>query len=434
MSVLRFFLLVFAPAATALANPDDFQNGTNALNNGRYAEAALLLGRAYEQLQRADPPRQMDADAAAIALVAAYQFQGRIADAERVLQPLVKRWQESKTPYLIAAVESLASVYSLKGKWPEAVQLAKESLVFARQEYGPDHRITRSAMANLAALHAQQNNLAEAADLLAEALVSARRANAGDAELLDILTGYGKIRIMQCDFEAAVVLLREAVALSAKFPGQDVASAEASYSLAAAYYHAGYPERSEPLVKAAIAKYEATAGPDSPALAGALMLQADLALLNHRLAAAEKLLKRTFDLLRNAFGTEDVEAAVVEARLGELALMSRNVEKAEPLIRHSLAVMQKTYHKPHPRLATAYSDLGALLANQGSYDEAERQYKSAIANFESIGYKGAPYIRTLESYGNILKRTNNKNEARQVLTRAKALSQSLLQQNVQLGY
>jgi len=71
VSVLRLFLLVFAPAATAFANSDDFKNGTNALSNGRYAEAALLLGRAYEELQRADPPRQMDADAAAIALVTA---------------------------------------------------------------------------------------------------------------------------------------------------------------------------------------------------------------------------------------------------------------------------------------------------------------------------------------------------------------------------
>ena len=151
----------------------------------------------------------------------------------------------------------------------------------------------------------------------------------------------GKLRVMRQDYKGAIDSLREAVFLAGKLNGQDLLVAETTYSLAAAYYQSGHPERAEPLVKAAIAKYESIAGPDSPALGGAIMLQADVALSNRRLGVAEKQLNRAIQLLTTAFGPEDVEVAIAESKLGELCLGTNRPVEAERLLRHAISDTEK---------------------------------------------------------------------------------------------
>ena len=433
MRALRFVLTVVAGAAVAIANDNDFKKGMEALYTGRYPQAVEPLSRAYKDFERAGPPRQMEFDAAAVALSSAYQYQGRLDDAERIITPLVTRWRESKTPYLIAAVDSLASVYALQGKSLEARQLATQSVEFAREHFGADHRTTRGSMMHLANLDAQQGRLPDADDLLSAALESARRSHVDDAELVPILTNVGKLKVMRQDYKGAIDSLREAVFLAGKLNGQDLVVAETTYSLAAAYYQSGHPERAEPLVKAAIAKYESIAGPDSPALGGAIMLQADVALSNRRVGVAEKQLNRAVQLLTTAFGPEDVEVAVAQSKLGELCLATNRPAEAERLLSHAIPILERAYGVPHPRLATALSDMAELLALQGSYEQAAQYYKRAINGFEASAYRGEPYMRTLEAYGRLLDQTN-KREARDVRNRAKTMSQFLLRQNVGLDY
>jgi tetratricopeptide (TPR) repeat protein len=412
---------------------DDLNQGLVALDHGRIRDAHQLLSRAYDELQRADPPKPKELKSAAMALSSTYQFMGKPADAERVALPVVEEWRRTGDPGLLFAVQSLASLRAQQGQWEEALRLSKDAADCAEKKLGASHRVARVALGHLANLYLQAGLVDEADRALAKALSGARAEGAGDVELATVLINYAKTKIVKGDSVQAVQLAREALEVASRGQDQLMIQAESGYTLAAAYLYAGHPERSEPLVKAAIAKYDAAAGPNSPSVCGALMLAADVEFAKRKFSAAASYLARATENLRAAYGPVDLEVAIGEAKLAEVYVVMEKIPEAAQLLAHSVPVLERMFNRPSPRVAASYRDLGEIARVNGSTEQAEAYFRKAIAAFEAAHFQGRAYIDTLQRYGELLKK-ERRAEAREVLSRAKTMAHGLRPPSVGLGY
>jgi hypothetical protein len=425
---MRIFGLVFlsiACLALFAATPlEDLKLGLEAIQQGRMRDAERLCESAYNQFLHADPPDPRNLKAAALALSSAYQYTGRIGDAERVVVPVYEEWRRTKSSDLLPAIDSLASIRAQQGKWDEARRLASEGLESARAQLGPDHRKTRGAMAHLANLNLQSAHIEEADQLLEAALASAKKNGGETPEIVNILVEICKAKTIQHDYKGAILAGREALDLSTKADHHPMLLADSSYSLAMAYFQARQLERAEPLVKAAIARYEEAAGADSPAATGALILAADLEFSSHHPSAAAKVLKRAVEILRRSFGPDDVEVVVTEAKLAEVLLADLKSGEAAALLAHAVPLMQKLIPGAVPCLAGAYRDLAIIADQNGNSNDAELYLRRSIETFEAANFRGPAYVDVLQQYGEMLRRAHKK-EARDVLDLAKTTARSL---------
>jgi len=155
-------------------------NQANALyHQGRYGEAIPFARKALELGEREFGPDHPTTDTLLNNLAELYREQGRYAEAELLLkqaEPLLKRALaiDEKAmgpdhPSVATGLNNLAELYRAQGRYAEAEPLFKRALAIYEKALGPDHPRLATSLENYAALLRKTGRGTEATEMEARA-------------------------------------------------------------------------------------------------------------------------------------------------------------------------------------------------------------------------------------------------------------------------
>ena len=274
--------------------------------------------------------------------------------------------------------EQVVELYQ-RGKYAEAVVIAKRALALAERLGGPDHADVGICLVNLTTLYAAQGRLRELEPLL-KRLLSLREKTL-DPDHPDIEQSLNNLALLydaQDRSPEAEPFLRRSLAIREKVLGPDHPDvADSLNRLATSYRSQGRHDEAEPLFKRALAIREKALGPDHADVAASLHGLAMIHAARGGYAEAETLYKRSLAIREMNFG---LDHAVVKSSISSLAWLywaQGRYSEAEPLAKRALAFDEKTLGPDHPEVAQSLNMLAVVYSNQGRYGEAEPLLKQS---------------------------------------------------------
>ena len=206
---------------------------------------------------------------------------------------------------------------------------------------------------------------------------------AGEPPILARLLGVlGRVYQNLGDYDRSEELLRKAIATgAAELP--ELARAELEHDLANAYWYLGRFAEAEPLYEGAIAVRMAALGEHHPAT---LLARADLASLyfmTDRRADCERLARAVLATADGVSPGAHAEAALDDARgvaegvLFHLYSTEKRLAEAEAILRGSLAREERSLGEDHPLVIISRVNLASLQLERGSHAAAEKTLRRA---------------------------------------------------------
>ncbi|MCX6876219.1 MAG: tetratricopeptide repeat protein [Verrucomicrobia bacterium] len=156
--------------------------------------------------------------------------------------------------------------------------------------------------------------------------------------------------------------------------GISFAANEFACFLDAAALHA----EAEPLMRRALAIWDASLGGDHPNVASALNNLAALLKATNRLAEAEPLYRRALAMWEASLGESHPEVATDINNLAALLHDTNRLAEAEPLMRRALAIDEASFGPDHPNVARDLNNLAHILHATNRLAEAEPLYRRAL--------------------------------------------------------
>jgi serine/threonine-protein kinase len=255
-----------------------------------------------------------------------------------------------------------------------------------------------------------------------------------DTRRVELLRRLGWAERNAAEFSAAIVHLREAVAMAATLPGLDdeqtAACNELGLALTAVGEHAEADrvlrealerqrargqERSaatgslqialalnalardeldaaEPSARAALALYEELLPENEPRRAIALDTLARVLRARGRFAEAQPLLERSLALRRSLYDAMSPVIAWSCSLLAELHLAAGRPAEAAPLLAESLQIRRVRYDLDSQLVVQSQLQLGLALVDAGRGDEARIHLAEAVAMADQKGYSQEPLL------------------------------------------
>lgn len=238
-----------------------------------------------------------------------------------------------------------------------------------------------------------------------------------------LLSRVGQLLALKARYTEAEPLLRRALAIFEASDGPSHPNVAMSLRNLALLLHAtNRPGEAEPLYHRALAIDEANHGPDHPNVAKDLN---SLALLLHSRTSyedAELLFRRALAIEEGSYGLNDSRIA---KNLGHLALLLTDTAHfgvAEALCRRALAIDEARYGPDHPDVARDLINFANLLRLTNRLVDAEPLLRRALAVFEASYGPDHPNVATaLNNLGLLLSADKRPDEAEPHHRRAQAI-------------
>lgn len=272
-----------------------------------------------------------------------------------------------------------------KGRYAEALPLARESLAIREKRQGPDHPSTSASLGNLALVLEELGEYEEAKALLLRALSICERVLGPDhpstgtsaSNLASLLQEMG-------DYAGAKPLFERALksAENAKSPDPSRVGLLLN-NLAMLLRDMGNYAGAKPLLVRALALSETTDGPDHPSTATQLNNLAMLLKAMGDLAGAKPLYERALAISEKALGADHPTTG---GRLNNLAMLLQSMgayPAARPLFARALAISEKALGPDHPSTGRQLKNLAVLLQDLGDFAEAKPLMVRALAISEA---------------------------------------------------
>lgn len=375
---LVFGFLLTALVLMAQQNWDArVSDGIAALKAGQASEAIQLLLPLVEQA-KAFPLEDGRRVESGIALAAAYQYLGRLDQAEPLYLEAIQWLQahsEKNGAFLALAFDSLGRLRLEQARWREAqVFLGKALDIYTKTRHAQDPRIA-NVNRMLGETYLSQGRIAEAVALLEHAVDTLRHApdtppQALAAGLRSLATAY----TVQGRYPEAEALLDESLQLNRE-PGQsELDRADTMLSLGHLYLLECDTARAMPLLQKTVRIFEAH---DDAHLPGALSELGSAALQDGKYAVAKEYLSRALDIDQKQFGWDHVAVALVQGGLAEAYFGERNYDQATTLIQQAIAANRST-GESHFTLAKLLIIEATIEAKLRRAAEADAHYRQAL--------------------------------------------------------
>ena len=185
--------------------------------------------------------------------------------------------------------------------------------------------------------------------------------------------------------------------------------------------------QAEPLLRRALAIYDASLGRDHLYVATCLNNLANLLQATNRLPEAEPLYRRALAIGDADLGKDHPSVATRLNNLAQLLKATNRLDEAEPLMRRALAITEASLGKDHPDLAIRLNNLARLLHDTKRFAEAERLIRRALAIDEASFGKDHPNVAIcLNTLAQLLQDTDRLGEAEPLMRRALAITEASL--------
>ena len=317
---------------------------------GLYHRAQSLNERAWEIRQRVLGPRHPETlSVKERVAMEMYSFEGRYAEAERMLRETLKAQREvvgSEHRDTLESMVDLGTVLDAEAKYPEALALKQSALDVERRNLGPEDRDTVDTMV-------------------------------GVADTLTLMARYGEAEIIQrkvLDAQRRILGPEHPDTLNTMSDLATVLNNERKYADA------------EKIHREVLDKERRLKGPEHPDTVWTMAALADDLQAQGRYAEAEKLARKAAGIEQRVHGIESPFYVNAELELADVLAAEGHYEDAEKLYRE--AIRTATNENAGTQLGSSWFGLAAMSAKAGRHDKA-LEYLSHVID---TGYPPARYI------------------------------------------
>jgi serine/threonine protein kinase/Tfp pilus assembly protein PilF len=264
--------------------------------------------------------------------------------------------------------------------------------------------------------------------LLDAGAARARKDLATQSELQrEMLTLLGRIYERRGDYEAALPLLEQAVALGRRTLGPSRELAQSLNDLGVARLQKAELDAAHTALAEALAMRRKVFGKEHPEVAISHSELGRTLFDQGRLDEAERHFRSALAIRRKALGPNDHETATSMSDLGLLLRQKGDRAGAETLFRETLVVTRKSSGPKHPDVATALANLALTVNERGDHEAAEAMFREALAIGQaSLGREHPGNAQRLANLAGVLRVRGKLAEAAAKNEEALALSRPAL--------
>jgi CHAT domain-containing protein/Tfp pilus assembly protein PilF len=342
---------------------------------GKYDEAIPLIERALEIRERILGRGHRDVAAAINVLATLYSLKSERAKAEPLFQlalAIREKALGAEHPDVAASLNNLALFYNNGGNYAKAEPFYQRSVSILENALGPEHPDVATAIYGMAGLYWNKGDYATVEPLCQRALAIWRKSLGPEhPDVARALNGLALLYHDKGDYEKAEPLFQQALVIREQALGSghpDVA--DSLHNLANIYHRKGDYTKAEPLYGRALVIREKALGAQHPDVAQSLNNLAYIHSERSDYAKAEPLFHRALAIWERSLGPEHPDIAQSLYGLAELCRRRDGYEKAEPWYQQALAIWEKALGPKHPNIAEPLKNLAVLYAVKGDIAQA----------------------------------------------------------------
>lgn len=189
------------------------------------------------------------------------------------------------------------------------------------------------------------------------------------------------------------------------------------------------------LLTAVTASLESSFGPEHPEVAAAIIDLAKTYYGESKFDDAERLLRRALGMCEKTLGPEHPRVAVALNDLAAVQQAKHRYKEAESLYGRALSIQQKSLKSDDPAIARTLDNLAATYCAQRRYQEAEPLYRLSLNMAERRWGLTHPDLAVLlADYARLLRKLHQKDEARRLDARVRALQAGMNPTNLAVDW
>jgi len=200
-------------------------------------------------------------------------------------------------------------------------------------------------------------------------------------------------------------------------------------NLAAANLEMGQDAKAEPLVREALAIYEAALKSQDARLVKARSVLADLLIKRADYREAEPLLEGTIRFFESRPDAKR-ELGIARNNLGVVRRFQKRYEESRVLLESAVAATEADADSSHPALARVLDNLAMTYADLGLRDQADATFRRSIEIGETrMGPEHPVFAAMLRDYAVFLRKNGRKHEAKVFQARSRKVFQESARRN-----
>jgi tetratricopeptide (TPR) repeat protein len=325
---------------------------------------------------------------------------------------------------------NLAKLYDIQGRFSEAGALLRRNLKMIEQsKLGAEHPRAALCLENLASHDQVCGSFGEAETHLLRAL-EIRKKNAGKDQVpvSRDLNDLALLYLGQGKRNDAESLLQEAQSLAEKsLKEQPVEVALTLHNLATLYYQQKLYEKADSLFQRALDVRERSLGENDLRVAATCRGLARAQQAQNKWSEAEPLFQRSLTIQEAVLGKDHLDLAVNLDSLATVQKKQNNLVKAEQNFLRALAIRENSLGAEDRAVAASLHNLANLYKDEKKFAQAAPLYKRSLAikekalGTDQLSLAKVSLAKVLEDYADLLRQTNQPEEADRLDNRARFL-------------
>lgn len=367
------------------------QQARAARQAGNLAAAAVPMDKAVAIAGRVLDPAESTAAALFIEAAELRQAQGRLAEAQALVEGVVAKASDVAMQYRAKAV--LADVLEARGNYATAEAMVGDLLAWQTRTLGADHPNTVATLVSLASLYRKEGRLAEAEKLFRDAYARFDKV-LGKTHRSTIVAAnnLGEILEKAGLYDEAEPFLREASDGTRQVLGDShPATMVSTNNLALLYEGQGDFEKAESLYSGAISAATRALGETHPDTLAVLNNLAYLLMLKQDWAAAAPMFTRVIDGWTALYGADHPNTLKARNSLARVLHRSGQLDAAEQSFAEVLGARRRVLGDNHMDVLRSQIDLAALYHTQNRLAEARELLERTLSVVETALGPQHPY-------------------------------------------
>ncbi len=293
-----------------------------------------------------------------------------------------------------SAVHEQALSLFEKGRYFDALPLAKRAVAIREGVLGPAHQDVATALTTLGLIHGTLIELSQAKPLLERAL-EIRRSSFGNRDMRvgESLTNLATVLYASGDFTSAIQILEQSLAIRERVLGlshPDVAMTLTHLAIA----ERGLSRLDQARINAerAITILRATQPPNPRDLAMAVNVAGNILARQGHFEQARSLLGESLQLFEQALGPQHPNVAGALMQMAMLEGKQGNVAAGLPLLNQALVINEQSYGKDNPEVAGNLYEIGLAERALGMTASAQERFERSLRIQEATVGHAHPFV------------------------------------------
>jgi len=283
-------------------------------------------------------------------------------------------------------MDTMGTVYTSLGLYPEAVRLVDRSLLKRRAMFGNEHHEVAASLAHLGEVQTLNADYVAAEKNLRDSLAVRRTlfGNLSD-EVADSATSLAEVLQKQGNFDGARGLILEALGIRRELresPHETIAASLEDLGLN--YYDQGQYSDAVHSLKNAVLMRRQLHGDTHPSLAEALNNLAFALEDVDEMGEAESLYEEALDIKRRVLGDRHPEVAYGLNNIAGVYRMLDDPDAAVAAFREALEIYKENFGDKHPEIAVTLGNLALTFYGQGERHMAIELERQSLAMYREL--------------------------------------------------